>query len=386
MKKLISIALVHMGHAGLDAQILQGLYDFSHPDQPWMFHDLSKSDTTAIQLSYLQTIKAKVIVGHINQSEDIKLLQATGIPLINLSDLIYPRPFPVLGVASEQLGAMAAEYFLVRGFQHFGFAGHSTWYASNKVMKAYCGHLTQRGFKVHVLPPDAQTSHGNYQQFLDQKQAWLRSLPKPIALYCDLDSLANVMCNAAQVANYKVPEDIAVLGTTNHSMICQLCHPPLSSIELPGVAMGHEMGKLIVRVLAGKTIPECTHLAPIGVVTRRSTDIQAVPDPILGRALALIHAHLSDGISIAQILKPLPISQCQLFRLFRKHIQHSPHQELIKQRCLAAKQMLATTTFNVDEIARRCGFRDNLHLGRMFKKQENMTPLAYRKMSRKPTK
>ena len=81
-----------------------------------------------------------------------------------------------------------------------------------------------------------------------------------------------------------VPEQIAVLGVDNDPVICGVCHPPLSSIELGSDRIGYEAAALLDRMMAGRRPPNGDVLVePVEIVTRQSTDTLAIDDPEVAR-------------------------------------------------------------------------------------------------------
>lgn len=87
--------------------------------------------------------------------------------------------------------------------------------------------------------------------------------------------------------------------------------------------------------------------------------------------------------SVDDLCKNLYINKFYLTHLFSEHYGISPLQYLIKKRITLAKQLLIVTDQKVDDIADICGYDDMAYFCRIFKKQESITPLQFRKLHRK---
>lgn len=86
--------------------------------------------------------------------------------------------------------------------------------------------------------------------------------------------------------------------------------------------------------------------------------------------------------SVDQLCKTLYINKFYLTHLFSQRYGISPLQYLIKKRMSLAEHLLVNTDQKVDEISLACGYEDVAYFCRIFKKQESMTPLQFRKIHR----
>jgi AraC-like DNA-binding protein len=75
------------------------------------------------------------------------------------------------------------------------------------------------------------------------------------------------------------------------------------------------------------------------------------------------------------------MSQTSFRRLFGQVLGMSPGQYRDKQRLWHAKDYLLGNICSIDEIARRCGFRDANYFSRFFKKHTGISPTGYRGMN-----
>ena len=94
-----------------------------------------------------------------------------------------------------------------------------------------------------------------------------------------------------------------------------------------------------------------------------------------------IRENLETGITLAQLAGEVGLSPSHFETLFRRSTGLSPHQYLIRCRVERARDLLGDGTVTLSQVAARCGFSDQSHLGRHFKRLVGMTPGAYRRRS-----
>lgn len=92
-----------------------------------------------------------------------------------------------------------------------------------------------------------------------------------------------------------------------------------------------------------------------------------------------IQKHYSEKITLKDIAKSQNISEATCNRLFHRYLNQSPTAYLIDYRLTKAKELLTYSTYNMTEIAERCGFNGSSYFSEMFKKQYGMSPRDYRK-------
>lgn len=86
--------------------------------------------------------------------------------------------------------------------------------------------------------------------------------------------------------------------------------------------------------------------------------------------------------TIDELCHNLYINKFYLTHLFSQRYGISPLQYIIKKRVALAKHLLVNTDLKVDGVANACGYDDVAYFCRIFKKQENITPLQFRKKHR----
>lgn len=95
------------------------------------------------------------------------------------------------------------------------------------------------------------------------------------------------------------------------------------------------------------------------------------------QVLDYIAVHFGQTIPIEDLATQADLSTYHFSRLFKETIGRSPHQFVMAYRIEQAKKMLVTAIPMID-IAQQCGFADQAHFSRVFKRLEGETPKAWR--------
>ncbi len=99
------------------------------------------------------------------------------------------------------------------------------------------------------------------------------------------------------------------------------------------------------------------------------------------QVLDYIAVNYADNILLEDMATQADLSTSHFSRLFKQTIGQSPYQFLMSYRIEQAKKMLDNPNALMIDIAMNCGFSDQAHFSRVFKKLEGVTPKKYRKKS-----
>ena len=97
----------------------------------------------------------------------------------------------------------------------------------------------------------------------------------------------------------------------------------------------------------------------------------------LKQAVDYIHEHLTEDICLDEIADYLGLSRYYFCRLFKQSTGLSPYQYVIQCRVERAKQLLRRRGLSLGEIALACGFTNQSHLHRHFKRLTGVTPKRF---------
>ena len=102
----------------------------------------------------------------------------------------------------------------------------------------------------------------------------------------------------------------------------------------------------------------------------------------LNKAIDYMQANLEESIDLVAIASATGLSPSHFARRFRTTMGMAPHQYLMRLRIERARRLLSDTDSSVVEIAVACGFANQEHLTRLFKRRHGVAPAAYRRIRR----
>ena len=210
--------------------------------------------------------------------------------------------------------------------------------------------------------------------------AWLRGLPKPCGVFTCTDGWGRTVARYAHLAGLRIPEDIALVGADNDALECELISPPLSSVVIPWHEVGQSAAKLVRAALAGQP-PEAARVVirPIAVVARRSSDLLAVDDPLVARAVAWIRANVARRMTVTMVARAAASGRHRMERAFRRALGRTVQEEIRRAHVDSAKRLLETSRSSLSEIAKLSGFTNPALLTVAFQREVGVTPGLYRR-------
>ena len=96
-----------------------------------------------------------------------------------------------------------------------------------------------------------------------------------------------------------------------------------------------------------------------------------------------IDNHFKENISLEMLAELTHVSKYHMVHVFTEEYGISPINYLIQKRIEEGKKLLQTTDYSLALIGRTLGFSSPSYFSQVFKKHSDITPLEYRKKSRK---
>jgi LacI family transcriptional regulator len=318
---------------------------------------------------------------HEENSKYLPYIQALDLPTVGIGYSLQDH-YPVLIGDHEKTGALAAEHFLERNFRNyvFVFFDHNT--LEQERCAGFENALKKSGKPVHLAKwkNPIRTKTRSYREVRNWLVEQLKHAPKPLAVMAQNDDSAILVLYACIDAGISVPEEVAVIGADNNPLICDFAPIPLSSVDCDLHSLGYNAASSLDRLINGSRPPESPFLSPPKeVVLRRSTDIPAVDNPAIARAIRYIWDHFEEPINVETVIKQTGMSRSAVYSEFDEAIGSSIAKEITRCRINKAKHLLATTDLSINEITPACGFSGVVSFCRAFNRETGMTASAYRK-------
>ncbi len=357
--------------------VLHGVVCYVREHRPWSLI-LTEQGRGARPPKWLAEWDGDGIIARIENQVIAEAIALRGLPTVDVSAARLVPELPWIETDDRAIAAAAVEHFLQRGFRSFAFYGDDRFNWSKWRQESFVGLLKARGHDCAYFSPRRGTR--GQARSLEALATWLKDLPKPVGILACYDVAGQRVLDACRHAELRVPDEVAVLGVDDDPLLCDLSDPPLSSVRPNSRRTGYEAASLLDRLMRGETA-EATELLiePLGVAVRQSTDVLAVDDSDIAKAVHYIREHARDGIRVVDVLEQVPLSRRVFESRFQKLLGRTPHEEIQRVQLEFVKHLLAATDLNLAVIADRSGFRHAEYLSVVFKKKVGQTPGRYRR-------
>jgi LacI family transcriptional regulator len=378
-----SVALIIETSNAYARGLLDGIIAYQREHELWSIY-VAEQERGAQPPDWLKSWRGDGIIARIETEPIASAVRRTKLPTVDVSAARLVREIPWVETNDQLIAQLAARHLVDRGFKTLAFCGEPQFNWSKWREESFVAFAEEAGCKHFVFEGKSQHDKDySWNRERTRLKAWVASLPKPLGVMACYDFKGQQILDVCRELGVAVPEQIAVIGVDNDARLCRLCTPPLSSVIPDTHRTGYEAAQLLDSLMRGKPVPtEAILIPPIGIAERQSTDVFALDDPDVVAAMRFIREHACDGITVADVLRVVPLSRRKLEQRFLKLVHRTPYAEISRIRMERAGRLLRETSLPLAEIARRSGFSDPLYLSRAFKKYVGTSPRAYRKDAR----
>ena len=360
--------------------VLKGINAYVHKHFPWSLY-LGEYSRGLPDISWLLNWEGEGLIARIDNPRTAEIMKKMNIPIVNVSSGFIMDGVPLIETDDKKIAEMAADHFLELGLQSFAYCGvNYNWSEWRK--NHFNSYLKTRGFHCSIYPCESNPDL-NWDQDRKQLTQWLYELPQPTGIFAAFDSRAQKIIQICQNELILVPESLAIIGVDNDEMICDFCDPPLTSIIPDSFRTGYLAAQCLDRMMQGyDDLKERKFIEPLGIQKRKSTDIKAITDPDISKAMHYIHKHACEGLNVTKLLSFLPMSRRVFEKRFKNMIGHSPYEEILRVKIERVRDLLIKTDLTQGAIAQRAGFKYESYMNQSFKRMTGQPPGEYRKEHR----
>lgn len=377
------VALLIETTSSWGCDLIRGIAEYARSQGGWQ---LSWKEGSPRELSQTPTgWSGEGIIARILSPQLAQSLAKTNLPVVNLAAYQFDTCSALRCCYDErQAVSTALEYFSHRGYRQFAFYSSGMCKPSEDLFaSAFCEFAQKTGrncFRLERELPEA----ANWEYQREKVGRWLNSLPKPLAVVTGTDQLGRQLLEACRFSGLAVPNQVAVLCLEGDELSSEIEETPLSTLSVSPRKLGWESARLLCEWMRQPhRPPEPLFLPVTQVITRRSTEMLAVDDPLLGKAINYIHQHFRKPIQVSDVLKQIPLSRRMLEQRFQTVLGRSPAAEIRRLRLDYAKRLLIDSDLLIGQIAVESGFERAEVLARVFRRELEMTPSEYRQQARK---
>ena len=363
--------------------ILLGIHDYAK-SRRWTLY-LTEHGRHEIDESFAGDWKFDGIIARIETDRMARIVTAMDVPTVDVSAARLVQGIPWVETDDEAITRLALEHLRDCGLQNFAFFGDpfynwSIW--RQRAFERILGRSDLVRSRIFNLPARKEPRVRWWTQ-REAIRAWLDSLPKPVGIFACYDGCGQQLLEICRYYEIAVPSDVAIIGVDNDELLCEITTPSMSSVVPNAFRTGVYAAEILDRLLRGEKLSGRKHsIEPLGVRKRVSTDVLAVDDRHVAEAVAFIRNNAHRNIGVEDLLGSIPLSRRVLEARFRKALNRTPHQEILRVRTNAVRELLLETDMSLSEISEAIGIEHPEYLSVFFKKETGLTPREYRDQAR----
>jgi LacI family transcriptional regulator len=310
-----------------------------------------------------------VISCHGHSQPFVDWIRRANVPAVDIGEDPGLSDFPRVASDNDAIVTLALDQFQAKGYHNVGFTWAFENTAKRERMHAFAAGAEARGMRFWDVP-------------LERIPRLRAEEALPIALLAANDAAAVRALRALDDARILVPEQAILMGIDNFPYRCEPAAVSLSSIDPDAHRLGYEAAALLDQLMQGHTPERTTVLVPpTGIVERASTDMVAVRDVEVAKAVRYIALNAPRRVGLRDVARATDISLRRLQTRFKEHLGRTILQEINGRRVKHAKELLRATAKKIRVVAGECGFGNSVKMIRVFKQYEGVSPKRYRQQS-----
>jgi LacI family transcriptional regulator len=311
-----------------------------------------------------------IISAHFDREDILGMIRQRRVPTVDMSNGLEMPELPRMLHDNEGIGRMAGRYLAARGFRDIAYFVKGQNQINNSERgRGLMQEAEAAGCRFHLVSPDTLAET-------------VKHLSKPFAIMGQNDSVAVPLIYRLQKLGLRIPQDVAVIGADNDDLEIMLSPVPLTSIDNNIEYCGYAAAAALDCLLQGKPVPAMQRIPPIRVVERESTNLFAVNDPFIAKALQLMRQHLRQPLSTEEIARHAGICRRRLDDRFKQHFGEPVNKYLTRLRIDCARDRLSGGEGKISDIADELGFSSASYFCTAFRQWTGQTPREFSYLAR----
>ncbi len=359
---------------GYDMEVAGGVVRYARSKSDWILRGQGPWFSFKEDLS-----ECDGLIARIESKEEAKEVRGYRIPVVDIASAVRLPTLAQVHNDDHLTGKRAGSYLKGLGIEHFGYCSAEGLIWAKERLRGYQEEVQREIF--HFSRPLGwwRALYGDDEEL----GRWLTSLPKPIALFCCNDLSALKVQQQLKHLSIAIPDECVILGVDNEQLVCELANPSISSIQIQCSEIGYQASRLLDELLAG-TVEGAVRrvIEPGALVERESTRLVSENDEHVSKALLLIKARATGGLTASDVASSATICRRALEIRFQKILGSTIWKEITKAKLNHAATLLKHTTDSIEQISEACGFGSTNRFYTLFKRTYRTTPQGYRNRER----
>lgn len=360
---------------------MRGIYRFLSEGANWLLNVLPEDEAPTVDAieSRLEGVDGIIVTG-ISDCRVADLVAAIDKPTVCIAMNCCARPNLMFVQSSrEALGRAAADVFLSRGhFRGFGYLPatvQSDWSRGRGL--AFSEKVVAAGFECGVFEPRAGERDSA------SLTSWLKSLPRPAAVFAANDYRACDALAACREAKLSVPKDVAVIGVDNDPIVCENAVPQLTSVQTDFELQGYLAAQLLHEMMsADAPLGPRTEFVGVSMVCLRNSTPKPTRDGrLVQRAVEYINRNVRKGIGPMDVVGHLHVSRRLAEMRFREVRGETILGTILSARLEATRKALLQGDGQIADICRKCGWKSESRPKALFRAKFGCSMRDFRKRS-----
>ena len=317
-----------------------------------------------------------------NRLDIVEYVEQQEVPVVSLTADVAQLQVARVRLDNHNIGRMAAQHFLDRGFESLAFYKFSNMRDVVEREEGFRKTVNEAGRSYALLDWTAALQKEPQQNWFEWLKQRLQEFALPVGMMAQSENRAALLINACEAIGISIPEQVAIIGVDNDEYACEFASVPISSVDSNRELLAYEGASLLGKLMKGGRAPQRpTMVAPKGIVVRKSSDILAIEHKDVAQALSFIWENFQADINVDDVIHNSQMSRCGLYRAFEKHVGRTIGEEIINKRIDYAKTRMLDSDAKLYQVATESGFSNGEHFSRAFTRVVGKTPSQFRRQT-----